>query len=108
MKRMFPLLLLATVASLVAVAGPASAADPKPVAPKSTGVPSDLLQQMGLAGMQPVSDQEGLSVRGKGLTFYKANLASVVNLNFGGAYIFQKINVYSKSGNQSYTNVTLP
>lgn len=108
MKRLIPLFLLAAVVTLAAVASPASAADPKPVVSKATGVSNDLLQQMGLAGMQPVSDQEGLQVRGKGLTFFKANLASVVNLNFGGAYIYQKINVYSKSGSSTYTNVTLP
>jgi hypothetical protein len=83
---------------LAAIAPRASAAEPKAKSSRSTAVSSSLLQQMGLGAMQSVSDKEGRQVRGKGLRFYSANLTTVTGVNFGQVFVFQKTNVYSRSG----------
>ncbi|MCO6455417.1 MAG: hypothetical protein J5I93_08975 [Pirellulaceae bacterium] len=108
MKRWIPLGVVVALVFLGTVVSRADGAEPKRGENARASVSSDLLAQMGLSGMRPVSDQEGMRVRGKGLTFYSANLASVYNVNFAGVYIFQRTRVYSSSGMSSSTKVTLP
>lgn len=108
MKRWIALGVAVAFVFLPAVVSRADGAEPQRGANAQAGVSSDLLAQMGLSGMRPVSDREGMRVRGKGLTFFSANLASVYNVNFSGVYIFQRTRVYSSSGTSSSTNVNLP
>ena len=69
-------------------------------------VPSGVLSQMGLSSMQPMSDAEGLAVRGKGVTVQTntvviVNIAGAQNNNLSTASFIQ-VNVKKLNLNLSF------
>ena len=69
-------LLVAVVCGLILNAGGLKAAD------KAGAISQGTLAQLGLSGMQPVSDEEGMHIRGKGWVVNVTNINNVtVNTN---------------------------
>jgi hypothetical protein len=86
MKKVIALLFALTF--IPVSAGVCSASDMAPVG----GISADTLSQMGLGGMEAISDDAGMHVRGKGYTVIAVNF-SYVKAICSTVIVKQRINV---------------